>query len=91
MSRLLLTGVSLLVIFITDCQCRSVIVPKKKQEPPRGPMIHVRLDEKTHRELKIYAVSSGGTIQSVVSDLIRKKMTETKSHERPSNGKGGSA
>jgi hypothetical protein len=66
-------------------------VPKKKQEPPRGPMIHVRLDERTHRELKVYSASIGGTIQSVVSELIRKKMVETKGHKRPSSVKGGSA
>lgn len=64
---------------------------KKKQEPPRGPMIHVRLDEKTHHELKVYAVSSGGTIQSIVSDLIRKKLAETGRNERPSSRKGGRA
>lgn len=64
-------------------------MPRKRQEPPRGPMIHVRLDEKTHHELKVYAVSSGSTIQSVVSDLIREKLAETSRYERPSRRKGG--
>jgi hypothetical protein len=54
-------------------------------------MIHVRLDEKTHHELKVYAVSGGGTIQSVVSDLIRKKLAETGSSARTAKRKGGSA
>ena len=64
-------------------------MPKKRLEPPRGPMIHVRLDEKTHHELKVYAVSIGGTIQSVVSDLIRRRLDETsRSGQQPTRRDG---
>ena len=51
-------------------------MPRKRQEPSRGPMIHVRLDEKTHHELKVHAVSSSSTIQSVVASLIRRMLDE---------------
>jgi hypothetical protein len=64
-------------------------MPRMRPEPPRGPMIHVRLDEKTHHQLKVYAVSSGSTIQSVVSDLIRKKLAETSKGEPPPNRTDG--
>jgi len=37
---------------------------------PRGPMIHVRLDEKTHRRLKIVVARRATTIQQLVADLI---------------------
>lgn len=53
-------------------------MPGKRQEPPHGPMIHVRLDEKTHHGLKVHAVSSGGTIQSVVASRIRRMPAEEK-------------
>ena len=36
-------------------------------------MIHVRLDEETHRKLKMHAAASKGTIQQLVEDLIRHK------------------
>ena len=36
----------------------------------RGPMIHVRLDEKTHRRLKIIVAQRTTTIQQLVEDLI---------------------
>ncbi len=64
-------------------------MPRKKKELPRGPMIHVRLDEKTHRELKVYAVSSGGTIQSVVAELIRKKLTADKGKSQRADRRDG--
>jgi len=52
-------------------------MPKKKQEPPRGPMIHVRLDETTHRKLKIRVAHDGTTIQHLVADLIRREVGES--------------
>jgi hypothetical protein len=76
MGRLLLTAISEVAIFVTDIQGWSVTMPGKRQEPPRGPMIHVRLDEKTHHDMKIFAVSSGGIIQSVVSNLIKRRLAE---------------
>ena len=51
-------------------------MPKKKQEPPRGPMIHIRLDETTHRKLKIRVAHNGTTIQHLVADLIRREVGE---------------
>jgi plasmid stability protein len=49
-------------------------MPKKNQEPPRGPMIHIRLDETTHRRLKIRVAHNGTTIQHLVADLIRREV-----------------
>ncbi|MCB2230305.1 hypothetical protein KQH82_06290 [bacterium] len=49
-------------------------MPRKKQEPPRGPMIHIRLDETTHRKLKIRVAHDGTTIQYLVADLIRREV-----------------
>ena len=42
------------------------------KDPSRGPMIHVRLDEKTHRRLKIVAAQRTSTIQQLVEDLIQR-------------------
>ena len=50
---------------------------RKKQEPPRGPMIHIRLDETTHRKLKIRVAHDGTTIQHLVADLIRREVDES--------------
>ena len=52
-------------------------MPKKKQETSRGPMIHIRLDETTHRKLKIRVAHHGTTIQQLVSDLIRREVEES--------------
>ena len=51
-------------------------MPRKKQEPPRGPMIHIRLDETTHRKLKIRVAHDGATIQHLVADLISRELGE---------------
>jgi predicted transcriptional regulator len=37
-------------------------------------MIHIRLDENTHRELKIFAAKTDQTVQGIVEDLIRNKI-----------------
>lgn len=37
-------------------------------------MIHVRLDEKTHRRLKILAAQRVTTIQQLVENLIRREI-----------------
>jgi hypothetical protein len=37
-------------------------------------MIHIRLDDETHRSLKMYAVRYDTTVQSVVENLIRGKL-----------------
>jgi predicted HicB family RNase H-like nuclease len=46
--------------------------------PLRGPMIHVRLDEDTHRELKVIVAKQGTTIQQLVSELIQKEVARAK-------------
>ena len=43
---------------------------RPSKDPSRGPMIHVRLDEKTHRHLKILVAQRTTTIQKLVEDLI---------------------
>ena len=57
-------------------------MPKKKQEPPRGPMIHIRLDETTHRKLKIRVAHDGTTIQHLVADLIRREVGDLDSDDK---------
>ena len=42
----------------------------RSKDSSRGPMIHVRLDEKTHRRLKIVVAQRATTIQQLVEDLI---------------------
>ena len=49
-------------------------MPRKKQEPPRGPMIHIRLDKTTHRQLKVRVAQIDTTIQHLVADLIRREI-----------------
>jgi hypothetical protein len=54
-------------------------------------MIHIRLDNTTHRELKVYAVKNDATVQSVVEELIHAKLareqilTETEIPRRRQN------
>ena len=43
---------------------------KHSKDASRGPMIHVRLDEKTHRRLKILVAQRTTTIQQLVEYLI---------------------
>jgi len=52
-------------------------VPMMDQEPPRGPMIHIRLDETTHRKLKIRVAHGGTTIQYLIAELIRREVVES--------------
>ena len=42
----------------------------EKNNNNRGPMVHIRLDEETHRKLKIIVAQSGTTMQQLVKDLI---------------------
>lgn len=37
-------------------------------------MVHIRLDETTHRKLKIRAAHDSTTIQHLVADLIRREV-----------------
>ena len=52
-------------------------MPKRPNESPRGPMIHIRLDETTLRKLKIRVAHNGTTIQHLVADLIRREVGES--------------
>jgi hypothetical protein len=67
----------------------SDVVPRKEKEPPRGPMIHIRIDEKTDRELRVFAVSNRAVIRSVVAELIRDKLAENKGAGRTAVRKEG--
>jgi len=51
---------------------------KKKLTEARERMIHIRLDEKTHRRLKIEAVKNDSSIQELVEGLIVRKLTKSK-------------
>ena len=63
-------------------------MPCKKQEPPRGSMIHIRIDEATHRKLEIRVAQAGTTIQHMVADLIRREVGKsTGLRKTTSNGK----
>ena len=46
---------------------------KKSRRFSTDRMIHVRLDEKMHRKLKMHTAASKGTIQQLVESLIRDK------------------
>lgn len=46
----------------------------KKPQPAKGRMIHIRLDERTHRQLKVHAAQQGLTIQQTVEGLISRNM-----------------
>jgi len=47
-------------------------------------MIHIRLDEETHRKLKIHVAESGTTIQQLVEGLVRRKYANSQSRkEKP--------
>ena len=40
----------------------------------RGPMIHIRLDGDTHRQLRIIVTKKDTTIQQLVNDLILREV-----------------
>ena len=42
-------------------------------------MIHIRLDEETHKKLKIHAATTSTTIQQLVESLIRLKVVKPES------------
>jgi predicted HicB family RNase H-like nuclease len=49
----------------------------KRPQSPKGRMIHIRLDEQTHRQLKVHAARQGKTIQQTVEGLIHLNITAT--------------
>lgn len=44
-------------------------------------MIHIRLDEATHKRLKLVAVHRDTTIQSLVEELILKNITSPRAED----------
>ena len=47
---------------------------KKSITQTKDRMIHIRLDERVHRELKIFAVKNDTTIQALVEGLITNRL-----------------
>jgi predicted HicB family RNase H-like nuclease len=47
---------------------------KNRERHSRERMIHIRLDEHTHRQLKILAARTDASVQSVVENLIRLRL-----------------
>lgn len=56
-------------------------------QKPGGRMIHVRLPEDIHRELRIRAAEEDTTIQAWVSSLVAKNLKDKRKH--PKQRKGG--
>jgi Sec-independent protein translocase protein TatA len=52
---------------------RKMTTTKKSTRSANDKLIHIRIDELTHRKLKTYAASSQMTIQQLVEELIRSK------------------
>jgi len=48
----------------------------------RGPMIHIRLDEQTHKQLRILVAQWDTTIQQLVNDLVRREVERTSKQKR---------
>lgn len=49
----------------------------------RGPMIHVRLDGETHRQLRILVAKKDTTIQKLVNDLVQREIGRSNEHRQP--------
>jgi len=48
----------------------------------RGPMIHIRLDGETHRQLRILVAKKDTTIQQLVNDLVQREIRRSNEHRR---------
>jgi predicted HicB family RNase H-like nuclease len=48
---------------------------RKPVRRPTDKLIHIRIDEETHRRLKIEAASSETTVQQIVESLLKKKLS----------------
>jgi len=48
----------------------------------RGPMIHIRLDEQTHRQLRILVAHRDTMIQQLVNDLVRREVERSSKQKR---------
>ena len=67
-----------MAIFIANLFIRSKVMKNPKVNSGRGPMIHIRLEEDVHRELKMMAAEKRTTIQKLVSDLIQRTVLRGK-------------
>ena len=45
-------------------------------------MIHIRLDEQTHKQLRILVAHRGTTIQQLVNDLVRREVESSVKQKR---------
>lgn len=52
---------------------------KINKKTSRGPMVHIRLNNETHKNLKIYVAQTGKTIQQFVEELISNKIIKLES------------
>jgi len=62
---------------------------KVLEKTRKGRMIHIRLDENTHRELKILAVRTNSSIQSMVEEMISRRVSEELELAKNTVGKKG--
>ena len=53
---------------------RSIDMTKSPKPAYRGPMIHIRLDEETHKQLRRHVAQKGITIQAIVEGLVRREI-----------------
>ncbi|GEM_PF-2058843 len=49
----------------------------------RGPMIHIRLDEQTHKRLRILVAHRGTTIQQLVHELVQLEVDRSSKQKIP--------
>lgn len=54
---------------------------KKTNAKSRDRMIHIRLDENTHKRLKLEAVHRDSTVQNLVERLIRNSLTDSRAKD----------
>jgi predicted HicB family RNase H-like nuclease len=56
---------------------------KHSKDASRGLMIHVRLDEKTHRRLKILVAQRTTTIQQLIECMIQREVGGSGKQKKP--------
>jgi len=54
---------------------------KNSSKQPKDRMIHIRLDDKTHKRLKIEAVHQDTTVQSLVERLILSSLEKSRAKD----------
>lgn len=54
---------------------------KKKSTQTKDRMIHIRLDDKTHKRLKLEAVHQDTTVQNLVEHLILSSFEKSRAKE----------